>query len=358
MAGIFVRDGERYVAMTEAPFDAEAVLQQLIAQHPQVLVDERGGQPRLLLLEREAGLGDDPATGSRFSLDHLFLDARGVPTLVEVKRSSDTRGRREVVAQMLDYAVRLADSYPLARITELLEAAAAGAGRGLGEHLEAELGAGDPDAFLALVGANLEVERLRLVFVSDRIHPDLERIISFLDRHLDAIAVTAIEVRQYVDADGHHQTIVPRIITSPTAVGPSPRPRARSITPAQLTASLEEHHAGSSAVLLEILAWATSREDLKVHWNTRSADIRLRDGAIVLRAWNDGSLELHVDTLHRREPNRWDHAAIAALLSELEMIPGVTFTRNRQRWPRTPLAGLAAPDDLQRFLSAVATAVT
>jgi len=37
------------------------------------------------------------------SLDHLFLDEAGVPTLVEVKRSSDTRARREMVAQMLDY---------------------------------------------------------------------------------------------------------------------------------------------------------------------------------------------------------------------------------------------------------------
>jgi hypothetical protein len=32
------------------------------------------------------------------------VDEAGVPTLVEVKRSSDTRARREVVARMLDYA--------------------------------------------------------------------------------------------------------------------------------------------------------------------------------------------------------------------------------------------------------------
>lgn len=28
---------------------------------------------------------------SRFSLDHLFIDQDGIPTLVEVKRSTDTR---------------------------------------------------------------------------------------------------------------------------------------------------------------------------------------------------------------------------------------------------------------------------
>jgi hypothetical protein len=32
------------------------------------------------------------------------FDQNAVPTLVEVKRSSDTRIRREVVGQMLDYA--------------------------------------------------------------------------------------------------------------------------------------------------------------------------------------------------------------------------------------------------------------
>jgi hypothetical protein len=33
-----------------------------------------------------------------------FVDQDAVPTFVEVKRSSDTRLRREVVGQMLDYA--------------------------------------------------------------------------------------------------------------------------------------------------------------------------------------------------------------------------------------------------------------
>jgi len=37
-------------------------------------------------------------------LDHLLLDQDGIPTFVECKRASDTRIRREVVAQMLDYA--------------------------------------------------------------------------------------------------------------------------------------------------------------------------------------------------------------------------------------------------------------
>jgi hypothetical protein len=40
----------------------------------------------------------------------LIIDQHAIPTLVEVKRSTDTRIRREVVSQMLDYAAN-ADNY-------------------------------------------------------------------------------------------------------------------------------------------------------------------------------------------------------------------------------------------------------
>src|SRR5688572_18045462 len=76
---------------------------------PGELVDKHLPPRRWLLITREAGIAlvSDDGGGSRWSLDHLFVDQDGIPTLVEVKRASDTRGRREVVAQMLDYAASL-----------------------------------------------------------------------------------------------------------------------------------------------------------------------------------------------------------------------------------------------------------
>ncbi len=57
------------------------------------------------------------AQGSdRWSVDDLFVDQDAVPTLVEVKRSSDTRIRREVVGQMLDYAANAVAHWELERI--------------------------------------------------------------------------------------------------------------------------------------------------------------------------------------------------------------------------------------------------
>src|SRR5581483_6590203 len=95
------------VEMTEAAYDTEAVLQELLARYPSVLAGEqvnRAEPRRWLLISREMPVASGEAGGGRWSLDHLFLDQDGVPTLVEVKRGSDTRIRREVVGQMLDYA--------------------------------------------------------------------------------------------------------------------------------------------------------------------------------------------------------------------------------------------------------------
>ncbi|HEY3545489.1 MAG TPA: hypothetical protein VGK17_05290, partial [Propionicimonas sp.] len=104
---IYLRSGERLVAMKEAAYDAEEVLQRLVADYPDLLAGDqmRPAAPRRwILVEREAGIEDSQGGLARWSLDHLFLDQDAIPTLVEVKRSSDTRIRREVVGQMLDYA--------------------------------------------------------------------------------------------------------------------------------------------------------------------------------------------------------------------------------------------------------------
>jgi hypothetical protein len=45
-----------------------------------------------------------------------------VPTLVEVKRRADTRIRREVVGQMLDYAANGVVYWPLEQLRELFGA--------------------------------------------------------------------------------------------------------------------------------------------------------------------------------------------------------------------------------------------
>ena len=59
---------------------------------------------RWLLISREVGVPGEAHGGAKWALDHLFIDQDGIPTLVDVKRSTNSQIRREVVGQLLDYA--------------------------------------------------------------------------------------------------------------------------------------------------------------------------------------------------------------------------------------------------------------
>src|SRR5829696_8497245 len=117
-------DGE-LVEMIEAPYVSEDFLQALLAKHPNLLAGVSGESlpvRRWLLLAREAALPSAEDAGGRWSVDHLFVDQTAVPTLVEVKRSTDTRIRREVVGQMLDYAANAVVYWPVAHLRAHFEA--------------------------------------------------------------------------------------------------------------------------------------------------------------------------------------------------------------------------------------------
>src|SRR5215213_4109348 len=119
--GVFVlTDSQTLVPMQPASFPAETDFQELLARFPELLSGGQDGDPprRWLLLKREMPIPAEEGGGSRWSLDHLFIDQYGVPTLVEVKRQSDTRLRREVVGQMLDYAANAVVYWPINEIRD------------------------------------------------------------------------------------------------------------------------------------------------------------------------------------------------------------------------------------------------
>jgi hypothetical protein len=163
-------------------------------------------------VKREVGIPDRETGGSRWSLDHLFLDQEAVPTLVEVKRSDDTRIRREVVGQMLDYAAKGVVYWPAERLRADFESRCAKHGQepddvfraGLGDEL-------DPERFWDDVEQNLRSGRVRLIFVSDRIPSELRRVIEFLNERMSPTEVLGIEIKQYVGG-GNLKTPVPRIV--------------------------------------------------------------------------------------------------------------------------------------------------
>src|SRR4051812_27061377 len=262
--------------MTETAFDAEDLLQALIAQHPEMLADENAGQGRLLLVRREAPVADEEDAGGRWSLDHLYVDVDGVPTLVEVKRSSDTRGRREVVAQMLDYAANAKTSFSADRMATWLENEAQARGATAAQALSEMLGVDDADAFWSTVATNIDAERFRLIFVSDVIAPELRRIIEFLNGQLTSTEVLAIEVKQYVDDEARHQTIVPRVIGNTETAQRTKRARSPSTATdrATLVSALADVDPRAAEAAKALLDWGEEHPDLTIHWRS-AGDISL-----------------------------------------------------------------------------------
>ena len=241
MCAIFLKHGDELVEMVEQPYKAEVVLQQLLAEYPDLLGGDEDSEvrKRWVLVKRELGIAAEEDAPDRWTLDHLFLDEEGVPTLIEVKRSSDTRIRREVVGQMLDYAANGAELWGLEKIRTTFESRypdAEAAARALAESIPA---AEDPERYWERVGVNLTAGKLRLIFVADDIPPELRRVVEFLNDQMERTEVLALEVRQSVEEGGDRVTLVPRLIGHKSK-GPSPpRPR-RKWTEAELLAAIRE----------------------------------------------------------------------------------------------------------------------
>jgi hypothetical protein len=210
---IFLIDGEnRLTELRRTEYESEALLQTLLATHPRLLAGSGGGDGRLLLIRREFGVPEDGGGGDRWSIDHLFIDRTGVPVLVEVKRASDTRARREVVAQMLDYAANGVAYWPIEKVVQGFRDTCATEGDAAPEDvLQTFLDGEDQEAFWQQVEANLRAGRVRMVFVADRIAKELRRIVEFLNEQMRPAEVLAIEVEQFTGATGV-RTLVPRVL--------------------------------------------------------------------------------------------------------------------------------------------------
>jgi hypothetical protein len=192
----------------------EKDFQQLLQDFPELLAGEQmnPSTPRKwLFVDREVPVPSEADGAGRWSLDHLFIDQDAIPTLVEVKRKSDTRLRREVVGQMLDYAANATAYLPDNTVQDLFaatcEAAHEDADAKLAEFLEGTI---EPAAFWEAVQNNLRQGKVRLVFVADLIPPELQRIVEFLNEQMSRAEVLAVEIRQY--AGEGFSTHIPRVL--------------------------------------------------------------------------------------------------------------------------------------------------
>lgn len=184
--------------------DEEKELQDLLEKSPELLAGEQinpEAPRKWLQIKREMDV-PDPVTGSaRWSVDFLFVDQDAVLTFVECKRHDDTRSRREVIAQVLDYAAnaprlwRADDIEQAARITQQMR------GQSLEDAIRSLTGsADDPAVFFNRAIENLNQHNLRIVLFLESAPRELKTVVEFLMEELSRVKIVLVEAKRFRSA--------------------------------------------------------------------------------------------------------------------------------------------------------------
>lgn len=165
---------------------------------------------RWLLVKREMPV-PDPSTGNdRWSIDFFFVDQDAMPTFVECKRFTDTRARREIVGQMLEYAANGHHYWTREQLRTFAEKAA-GDGAALEAALERLRPTDDLEVaeFFERVQENLRQGQLRIVFFLEESPFELRSVVDFLNKQMERSEVLLVEARQYLA--GGNRVVVPTL---------------------------------------------------------------------------------------------------------------------------------------------------
>ena len=365
---IYLVQGEgQLVAMTEQAYDTEDVLQGLLANYPDLLAGEQinpESPRRWLLLSREASLPSEEGGAGRWSVDHLFVDQDGIPTIVEVKCSTDTRIRREVVGQMLDYAANAVVYWPVETLRAQFEAQSDKEGSSTEEQILTNLGLEDADSLWHAIRTNLQAGRVRMIFVADVIPPELRRVVEFLNAQMNPAEVIAVEVRQYEATNSPGQkALVSRVVgqtqqalTQKTVGTPRSRP-PRDWDYDSFVSELRMRH-GQDAVtdFDRIVEWSRAR-DLVPDWGhgpthgTFYPDLYNKRNRIrAFAVWTSDEVSVDYTDLSQVAPFD-DIDTLEELVARLNAIPGVSAPSPRIRqWINIKLAPLRPEDGLPGLL--------
>jgi hypothetical protein len=349
-------------ALTElAPTDflTEDEFQHLLAAHPALLRLAAGSDGDLLLIAREAGVADQADAADRWAVDHLFLNREGVPVLVEVKRATDTRARREVVAQMLDYASHGTTYWKAGDIQAMYLKTTAGA-EDADDKLNQFLGERDPEAFWQQVEANLQAGRVRMLFVADKIGRELHRIVEFLNRQMRPAEVLAVEISQFKNANGV-RSVVPRLFgateqaTSVKSATVAPDPRSKEEWLTDFAEVNGEQIGAAARKLANLLIGAGLTMRIVPSGKSAAFDFSV-EGHPTTRGMfslivNPAGLQLAI-SFFAKYPSFGTDASRADVVKQIQAL-GLTFRTvppdPANSWPTVPLKDLTVDARLMKF---------
>jgi hypothetical protein len=355
-----LKEDSKLLAMEEASYDSERLLQKLLADHPDLLAGDQidAEEPRRwLLVTREMAVPGEQDGAARWSLDHLFLDQDAIPTLVEVKRSSDTRIRREVIGQMLDYAANAVAYWPVEEIKAKFESRCKNDADDPETELMGLLGEGqDISTFWQSVKTNLQAGRVRLLFIADEIPTELRRVVEFLNSQMDPAEVLAIEVKQFVGEN--LKTLVPRVVGQTETARQKKkvdRGESRQWDESSFFSHLSQRrNEQEAAVARRLLDWAKN-QGLRVWWGQGKKDgsffpsYNNRFGQhLLFSVWTYGNVELQFQ--HMKRPPFAEEAKRNELALRLSAI-GISIPEEALRKrPSFGLSSLLEPGRLDKFV--------
>ncbi|KUR73986.1 hypothetical protein [Novosphingobium sp. Fuku2-ISO-50] len=343
--------------MTPSAPENEDRMQTLVAKYPELITD---GDGDLLLVRREQTIADSENGGGRWSVDHLFVTRDAVPVLVELKRAVDTRLRREVVGQMLDYAANATAYWQAGRIAQSFAQSIQDPAINADEVLAEFIGDQEPESFWAQVDSNFASGRIKLVFVADEIPRELARIVEFLNDQMRA-DVRAVELRWFADEHGSI-SLSPRVIgeTERTAAVKGARIAKPSLSieewlQKQISPSGADAMKGARAYIAMIEALG-GKADLANAQGSIIAVFAGANGKFVypLHLWgHDTNISLSLRWL-KNAPALQDEAVRRVWFERLKEIVGDLSTSNLAGFPAfsvSVLANCEKSEQLQRFLA-------
>jgi hypothetical protein len=204
MAKLYLLQGDG--ASEEVPsvycVNEDLELQRILEKNPDLIPGEQvnPSDPRHWLVVKREMAVPDPGTGyDRWSIDLFMVDQDGMPTFVECKRYRDTRAKREVVGQMLEYAANGHHYWSKDEMIQFARQAALNNSLSLEEEIKRLQPDDSPsiDDFFQTVQDNLREGQVRLVFFMEEAPAELKSVVDFLNKQMERSEVLLVEARQY-----------------------------------------------------------------------------------------------------------------------------------------------------------------
>ncbi len=358
---IFILDeNQSLVELKEKGFVTEDKFQELLENYPKLISGSQinPDNPRKwILISREFGVPKEEQGSNIWSLDHLFIDQDGIPTLVEVKRSTDTRIRREVVGQMLDYASNAVTYWSIEEIKYKYKIYCEE--NNIDSEIKIQEFVGeteDIDKFWNTVETNLKAGKIRMLFIADKIPKELQRIIEFLNEQMSPAEVLGLEIKQF--GNKTLKTLVPRVVGLTSS--------------AQIKKGVKESYQWTEESFFKELEKNSSKIEVEIvrkiikHFENKVSRFRYGKGKVSgsitpildlsgnsyypFAIWTNGSIEIYFQHYKNRPP--FDSIEKRKeLLEELNNIKGVKIPESKiDERPNIEIKLLQDNSEYERFI--------